>query len=110
MPPPPPGPPPPAPQQPAARPAVGAIQDEFPEEHAAYVIFTSQADDKRSRRRQHQEVNAVTSSAPEFMHWPADCRSRTRPGDFRTRPEDYCSRSRDYIDTTAVGQLQLFTS
>ena len=35
VPPPPPGPPPPAPQQPAARPAVGAIQDEFPEEHAA---------------------------------------------------------------------------
>ena len=64
----PPGPPPPAPQQPAARPAVGAIQDEFPEEHAAYVVFTSQVEDKRSRRRQHQEVNAVASSSPEFMH------------------------------------------
>ncbi|SPT16855.1 unnamed protein product [Triticum aestivum] len=69
LPPPPPGPSPPAPQQQAARPAVGAIQDEFPEEHATYVVFTSQADDKRSRRRQHQEVNAVASSAPEFMHW-----------------------------------------
>ena len=69
VPPPPPGPPPPAPQQPAARPAVGAIQDEFPEAHDAYVVFTSQVDDKRSRRRQHQEVNAVASSTAEFMHW-----------------------------------------
>ena len=69
VPPPPPGPPPPAPQQPAARPAVRAIQDEFPDEHAAYVVFTSQIEDKRSRRRQHQEVNAVASSNPEFMHW-----------------------------------------
>ncbi|WP_208972718.1 hypothetical protein, partial [Escherichia coli] len=30
---------------------------------------TSQIEDKRSRRRQHQEVNAVASSNPEFMHW-----------------------------------------
>ena len=52
-----------------ARPAVGAIQDEFPEAHDAYVVFTSQVDDKRSRRRQHQEVNAVASSTAGFMHW-----------------------------------------
>ena len=43
--------------------------DAYPEQNAAYVVFTSQADDKCSRRRQHQEVNAVASSAPEFMHW-----------------------------------------
>ena len=40
-PPPPAGPAPPAPQPPAARPAVGAVHDEFPDEHAAYIIFTS---------------------------------------------------------------------
>ncbi|SPT17660.1 unnamed protein product [Triticum aestivum] len=69
MPPPPPGPPPPAPHQPAARPAIRAIQDEFPDEHAAYIVFMSQVEEKRSRRREHQEVNAVASSNPEFMHW-----------------------------------------
>ena len=69
VPPPPPGPPPPAPQQLAARPTVGAIQDEFPDEYAAYVVFTSKTEDKRSRRRQHQEVNAVASNNHEFMHW-----------------------------------------
>ena len=42
---------PPPPQQPAARP-VGAVQDEYPEEHGAYVVFTSVADDRRSRRLQ----------------------------------------------------------
>ena len=33
------------------------------------MIFTSVADDRRSRRLQRQEVNAVASEAPEFMHW-----------------------------------------
>ena len=61
--------PPPAPQQSANRPAVGAIQDEFPDEQTAYVVFTSQTEDRRSRHRQQKEVNAVTSSNPEFMHW-----------------------------------------
>ena len=32
-------------------------------------MFTSVADDRRSRRQQQQEVNAVASSTPEFMHW-----------------------------------------
>src|SRR3954464_5168203 len=61
-------PPPPPPPKPAARP-VGAVQDEYPEEHGAYVVFTSMADDRRSWRLQQQEVNAVASDAPEFMHW-----------------------------------------
>ena len=47
-PPPPAGPPPPAPQPPTARPTVGAVHDEFPDEHAAYIVFTSQPDDRRS--------------------------------------------------------------
>ena len=56
------------PKQPAIRP-VGAIQNEFPDEHGGYVVFTSVADERRSRRQQQQEVNAVASSPPEFMHW-----------------------------------------
>ena len=32
-------------------------------------MFTSMADDQRSRRLQQQEVNAVASDTPEFMHW-----------------------------------------
>ena len=57
----------PAPQQPA-RP-IGMLQDDFPNENAAYVVFTSEADDKRSRRQQHHEVNAVIPEVPQFMHW-----------------------------------------
>ena len=68
LPPPPAGPPPPQPQQPAARP-VGAIQDEYPAAHGAYVVFTSLTDDRRSRRLQQQEVNAVASDTLEIMHW-----------------------------------------
>ena len=59
--------------------AVGAIQDEFPDEHAAYVVFTSQTEDRRSRRRQHQEVNAVASNNPEFLHWSEKPISWSRP-------------------------------
>ena len=44
------GPPPLAPQPPAVRPAVGAVHDEFPDEHAAYIVFTSQPEDRRSKR------------------------------------------------------------
>ena len=56
------------PQQRMTRPA-GAIQDEYPAEPGAYVVFTSVADDRRIRRQQPQEVHAVASSTPEFMHW-----------------------------------------
>ena len=48
---------------------VGAIQDEYPEEHGAYVVFTSMADDKHSRQQRQQEVNAMASETLEFMHW-----------------------------------------
>ena len=69
VPPPPAGPPPPAPQLPTARPAVGAVHDEFPDEHAAYVIFTSQPEGQRSRRQEYQEVNVVATNPAEHMHW-----------------------------------------
>ena len=32
-------------------------------------MFTSVADDRRSRRLQQQEVNAVATDTLEFMHW-----------------------------------------
>ena len=32
-------------------------------------MFTSVADDKHSRRQWQQEVHAVASQTPEFMHW-----------------------------------------
>ena len=63
------GPSPPALQLPTARPAVGAVHDEFPDEHAAYVIFTSQPEGRRSRRREHQGVNVVATNPAEHMHW-----------------------------------------
>ena len=53
--------------------------DAYPDQNAAYVVFTSQTDDKRSRRRQNQEVNAVASSTPEFMHWSEKPIGWTRP-------------------------------
>ena len=33
------------------------------------MVFTSVADDRRCRRLQRQEVNAVASETLEFMHW-----------------------------------------
>jgi hypothetical protein len=45
------------------------LQDTFPNENATYVVFTSDADDKRSRRQQHHEVNVVVPEVPQFMHW-----------------------------------------
>ena len=33
------------------------------------MVFTSVADDRRSRWLQQQEVNAVASNTPEFIHW-----------------------------------------
>ena len=57
------GPPPPPPQQPVARP-VGAVQDDYPEEKGAYIVFTSVADDRYSKRQQRLEVNAVASETP----------------------------------------------
>ena len=32
-------------------------------------MFTSVADDKHNRQQRQQEVNAVASETPEFMHW-----------------------------------------
>ena len=41
----------------------------YPDQSAAYVVFTSLGDDKRSERLLRQEVNTVVPAKPEFMHW-----------------------------------------
>ena len=33
------------------------------------MIFTSESDDKGSRRARAQEVNATMPAVPQFMHW-----------------------------------------
>ena len=43
--------------------------DAYPDQNAAYVVFTSLGDDKRSERLLRQEVNTVVPAKPEFMHW-----------------------------------------
>ena len=43
--------------------------DAYPDQSAAYVVFTSLGDDKRSERLLRQEVNTVVPAKPEFMHW-----------------------------------------
>ena len=45
------------------------MHDEFPDEHAAYIIFTSQPEDRRSKRREHQEVSMVAANPAEHTHW-----------------------------------------
>ena len=43
--------------------------DRYPAQNAAYVVFTSLSDDKRSERPLRQEVNTVVPAKPELMHW-----------------------------------------
>ena len=43
--------------------------DAYPDQSAAYVVFTSLGDDKHSERLLQQEVNTVIPAKPEFMHW-----------------------------------------
>ena len=44
--------------------------DAYPDQNAAYIVFTSLGDDKRSERLLRQEVNTVVPAKPEFMYWP----------------------------------------
>ena len=45
------------------------MHDELPDEHATYIIFTSHPEDRRSKRREHQEVSMVAADPAEHMHW-----------------------------------------
>jgi hypothetical protein len=44
-------------------------QNQYPQQDAAYMIFTSESTDKGSRRARAQEVNATMPPIPQFMHW-----------------------------------------
>ena len=41
----------------------------YPDQNAAYIVFTSLGDDKHSERLLRHEVNTVFPAKPEFMHW-----------------------------------------
>ena len=70
-------PPPPAPAPGAGQPlpppppppaGVAMRDDAYPDQNAAYVVFTSLGDDKHSERLLRQEVNTVIPAKPEHMH------------------------------------------
>ena len=54
---------------PAPAPAAGAGYNEYPHQDAAYVIFTSESEDKGSLRRRFAEVNAIVPPVPQYMLW-----------------------------------------
>src|SRR4051812_48805948 len=62
-------PPPPPPPQNRGSPQQ---QNQYPRQDAAYMIFTSESQDKGSRRARAKEVNATMPAVPMYMHW-ADC-------------------------------------
>ena len=43
-------------------------RDEYQEAHQTYVVFVTEATDKRSLQRRAMEVNAVMPAVPKFMH------------------------------------------
>ena len=43
--------------------------DAYPDQNAAYIVFTSLGDNKRSERLLRQEANTVVLAKPGFMHW-----------------------------------------
>ena len=44
-------------------------RDDYQEAHQTYVIFTTEATDKKSLQRRAMEVNAVMPAVPKFLHW-----------------------------------------
>src|SRR3954471_3827933 len=59
-------PPPPPPPQGAPPPP---SRNQYPRQDAAYMIFTSELEDKGSRRARDQAVNAIMPAVPQYMHW-----------------------------------------
>src|SRR5664279_5209623 len=47
----------------------GGSSGDYPRKDAAYVIFTSERDDKNNIRRRNAEVNATMPPVPQYMHW-----------------------------------------
>jgi hypothetical protein len=65
-----PGPSPELPPPPPPLPAAGALANNaFPRPDTAYIVFTSEGDDKHSKRKYQHEVNATVPPVPQYMHW-----------------------------------------
>ncbi|KAI5000682.1 hypothetical protein ZWY2020_010641 [Hordeum vulgare] len=47
----------------------GHHQDDYPHQDGAFVVFTSEGDDKHSLRQRRREVNATVPPVPQYMHW-----------------------------------------
>lgn len=47
----------------------GGGQNQYKEHEAAYVVFVTEATDRRSLNRRMMEVNAVMPAVPRFMQW-----------------------------------------
>ncbi|KAI4972082.1 hypothetical protein ZWY2020_003007 [Hordeum vulgare] len=67
-----------APRAPAPRPAPappppphddGHLHDDYPHQDGAFVVFTSEGDDKHNLRQRRREVNATVPPVPQYMHW-----------------------------------------
>ncbi|KAI4999590.1 hypothetical protein ZWY2020_004179 [Hordeum vulgare] len=61
-----------APQAPAPPPPPrddGRLHDDYPHQDGAFVVLTSEGDDKHSLRQRRREVNAIVPPVPQYMHW-----------------------------------------
>ena len=61
-------------------------RDDYQEAHQTYVIFTTEATDKKSLQRRAMEVNAVMPAVPKFMHWSEQEISWSRKDTPRVMP------------------------
>ncbi|KAE8799752.1 hypothetical protein D1007_24846 [Hordeum vulgare] len=46
----------------------GRLHDDYPHQDGAFVVFTSEGDDKHSLRQRWREVNAMVPPVPQYMH------------------------------------------
>ncbi|KAE8803732.1 hypothetical protein D1007_20423 [Hordeum vulgare] len=44
------------------------LHDDYPHQNGAFVVFTSERDDKHSQRQRRREVNATALPVPQYMH------------------------------------------
>ncbi|KAI5022554.1 hypothetical protein ZWY2020_059284 [Hordeum vulgare] len=47
----------------------GHLHNDYPHQDGAFVVFTSEDDDKHSQRQRRREVNATVPPVPQYMHW-----------------------------------------
>ncbi|KAI5021870.1 hypothetical protein ZWY2020_058600 [Hordeum vulgare] len=47
----------------------GRLHNDYPHQDKAFVVLTSEGDDKHSQRQRQREVNATVPPVPQYMHW-----------------------------------------